>query len=139
MIVLDTNDVSELMRSEPVTAVLDWAGKHPLPSLFTTTITQAEILFGLNLLPEGRRHDRLLTAATRMFEEDFAGRVLPFDVAAAREFAPIAAGRRRQGRSIGSFDTQIAAIAKSRRAVVATRNISDFDGCGLVLVNPWQD
>jgi predicted nucleic acid-binding protein len=85
MIVLDTNVLSEVMRPPPSEAVLRWFAMHPAATLFTTTITQAEILFGLALLPEGRRRSDLLMAAEQMFAEDFAGRVLPFDsMAAAR-------------------------------------------------------
>ena len=138
MIVLDTNVLSELMRPAPSEAVLRWVGGQPAASLFTTTVTQAEILFGLALLPEGRRRSDLLMAAEQMFVEDFAGRVLPFDAMAATAFAPIAAGRRQKGRPTGAFDAQIAAIASSRGAALATRNVADFMDCGLPIVNPWE-
>lgn len=138
MIVLDTNVLSELMRPAPSAAVLRWVAGQPAASLFTTTITQAEILFGLALLPEGRRRSDLLATAEQMFAEDFAGRVLPFDAAAATTFAPIAAGRRQKGRPTGAFDAQISAIAASRGAALATRNVADFLDCGLSIVNPWE-
>lgn len=138
MIVLDTNVLSELMRPAPSETVLRWVAGYPAASLFTTTVTQAEILFGLALLPDGRRRSDLLAAARQMFAEDFAGRVLPFDTAAATAFAPIAAGRRQKGRPTGAFDAQIAAIASSRGAALATRNGADFLDCGLSLVNPWE-
>lgn len=138
MIVLDTNVLSELMRPAPSEAVLRWVAVQPATSLFTTTITQAEILFGLALLPEGRRQSALLVAAEHMFAEDFTGRVLPFDAAAALAFAPIAAGRRRNGQPTGAFDAQIAAIAMSRGAAMATRNVADFLNCGLPIINPWE-
>jgi toxin FitB len=138
VIVLDTNVVSEAMRPAPSDAVLRWMAAQPSAGLFTTTVTQAEILFGLALLPDGRRRNDLLVAAERMFAEDFAGRVLPFDTAAALAFAPIAAGRRRMGRPTGAFDAQIAAIARSRGASLATRNVADFLDCGLSIINPWD-
>ena len=138
MIVLDTNVVSELMRPAPSEAVLRWISGHPTALLFTTTITQAEILFGLALLPEGRRRGGLVSAAERMFAEDFAGRVLPFDGAAAQAFAHIAAARRQKGRPTGALDAQIAAIAHSRGASLATRNVADFLDCGPVIINPWE-
>ncbi|MCM8738621.1 type II toxin-antitoxin system VapC family toxin [Azospirillum sp. A1-3] len=138
MFILDTNVLSELMRPAPSEAVLRWVAGHPAVSLFTTTVTQAEILFGLALLPEGRRRSDLLGAAEQMFAEDFADRVLPFDAAAAAAFAPIAAGRHQKGRPTGAFDAQIAAIAASRNAALATRNVADFLDCGLSIFNPWE-
>ncbi len=104
-----------------------------------TTITVAEILFGIDLLPKGKRRDKMLAEANATFAEDFAGRILPFDETAARAFPEVAAARRAQGRPISDLDAQIAAIARSRDAVLATRNIADFEGCGLHLVNPWQE
>lgn len=139
MIVLDTNVLSELMRPRPSEQVLRWVDTQPNTALFTTTVTQAEILFGLALLSEGRKRTELLKAAEQMFEEDFAGRVLAFDAVAAQAFALIAADKRRLGRSTGNFDTQIAAIARSRSMAVATRNVSDFQDCGLTLMDPWKD
>jgi len=139
MIVLDTNVISEVMRPAPADAVLRWIAGQPAALLYTTSVTQAEILFGLALLPEGRRRDGLMTAAEQMFAEDFAGRVLPFDTIAAQAFAPIAAARRRKGRPTGTFDARIAAIARSRGTALATRNEADFLDCGLVIINPWKD
>lgn len=138
MIVLDTNVLSELMRVGPSDQVLRWVAAQPSERLFTTTVTQAEILFGIKVLAAGRRRDALLAAAEQMFEVDFAGKVLPFDPAAARAFAELAAERRRQGRPAGGFDIQVAAIAQSRGATVATRNVGDFDGIGPPVINPWD-
>ena len=139
MIVLDTNVLSELMRPEPSDVVLRWMLGQPSDSLVTTTVTQAEILFGVRLLPEGRRRTALVAAAEQMFETDFAGRVLPFDSAAARQFAELAAERQRRGRPTGAFDLQVAAITKSRGATVATRNVGDFEGFGPPVINPWDE
>ncbi|MBB2156603.1 type II toxin-antitoxin system VapC family toxin [Gluconacetobacter diazotrophicus] len=138
MIVLDTNVLSELMRAEPDPAVMAWMSRQPVPALFTTTVTQAEILYGLALLPEGRRRDTLLAAAHAMFEDIFPGRILPFDAEAARAYADIAAQRRREGDPISQFDAQIAAVARSRAATLATRNTRDFGRCGIALLNPWH-
>lgn len=139
MIVLDTNVLSELMRATPDPQVEHWIARRPASSLFVTTITQAEILYGVALLPSGKRRDRLRVAVDGLFEQDFAERLLPFDEAAAREFADIASGRKRRGSPISQFDAQIAAIAKSRGAELATRNVADFTDCGLAIVNPWLE
>lgn len=138
MIVLDTNVLSELMRPKPATTVTQWVAAQSAASLFTTTITQAEILHGIMLLPEGRRRNSIDAAADAMFEEDFDGRILPFGSHAAHAYAEIAAGRRRLGRPISQFDAQIAAIAYSTGAGVATRNVADFEECDLQVIDPWQ-
>jgi toxin FitB len=137
VIVLDTNVLSEGLKPTPSAAVMDWMCGEPLESAFTTSISEGELLFGIALLPDGRRRGALEVAVTRLFSERFAGRVLPFDSAAAREFAEIAAGRRRIGKPISEPDARIAAITRSRRAVLATRNVSDFIDCGIELIDPW--
>lgn len=138
MIVLDTNVISELMRREPDATVMAWIGEQPIAGVFTTTLTQAEIFYGLALLPEGRRRDDLLAAARPMFEVDLAGRVLSFDTDAAGVYPEIAAGRKLAGRPISQIDAQIAAIVRSRGARLATRNVADFADCGITVVNPWS-
>lgn len=138
MIVLDTNVVSELMRAAPNQAVVHWVAAQPMASLYTTSITQAEVLHGILLLPPGRRRSAVEAAAAAMFREDFAGRILAFGSDAAPPYARIAAQRRRAGRPISQFDAQIAAIAAAHGAAVATRNVADFDGCGVKVVDPWQ-
>jgi predicted nucleic acid-binding protein len=138
VIILDTDVLSEMMRAEPDSTVAAWFSARPASSLFTTTVTQAEILYGLGLLPSGKRRAGLEAAVREMFATDFAGRVLPFDQPAAQAYAEIALARRRAGRPITQFDAQIAAIARSRDAGVATRNVTDFDGCGIGVIDPWQ-
>ena len=138
MIVLDTNVLSELMKPAPAARVVKWMAAQPAPILYTTSITQAEILHGLMLLPRGRRRNALEAAATSMFEEDFGGRILGFGADAAPRYAQIASDRRRAGRPISHFDAQIAAIARLAGAALATRNLGDFEGCGLTVVNPWE-
>jgi predicted nucleic acid-binding protein len=138
--ILDTNVVSELMASSPAGAVLDWVEKlRTADELFLTAVTVAEILYGVELLPKGKRRDKLALDAEDMFAEDYSGRVLVFDEAAARAFAQIAVSRRRIGRPIAELDAQIAAIASVHDATLATRNTADFEGCGIRLVNPWVD
>ncbi len=139
MIILDTNVVSELMKSKPDSAVLRWVAERPANTLYTTSVTVAEILYGVLLLPTGKRRTALEAAAEAMFDEDFGGRVLPFGGEAARTYARIGAQRRRAGRPISQFDAQIAAIAAAARAPVATRNVDDYEGCGIKVLNPWID
>ena len=137
MIVLDTNVLSETLRPKPSANVLTWMRSEPVSSLFTTTITEAELLYGIELLAPGKRRQSLEAVVGLIFTDDLAGRILPFDSAAAREYAEIAAARRRAGRSISEADARIAAIARSRGAALATRNVEDFAGCELQVIDPW--
>ena len=139
MIVLDTNVVSELMRHTPDEGVAGWAAKQPAAALYTTSVTQAEILYGIERLPVGKRRAALEGAAQAMFNEDFAGRILGFDSHAALAYAGIAAMRERAGRPISQFDAQIAAIVAAARATLATRDVDDYQGCGVKLIDPWND
>ena len=137
---LDTNVLSELMREQPAAAVLDWFSQNTLISMQTSSITQAEILTGIALLPNSKRRTALAVAAEQMFEEDFARLCLPFDAAAAKTYAMVVAARTLQGQPMSTEDAQIAAIALAAGLTVVTRNIKDFDNIdGLPLVNPWQD
>ena len=138
MIVLDTNVLSELMRTSPHERVVEWMDTQPASRLFTTTVTQAEILYGVGLLPTGKRKQALAAAVDAMFEQDFKGRVLPFDGPAAATYAEICTDRVRLGRPISQFDAQIAAITRSRGAALSTRNTPDFDECGIHVIDPWQ-
>jgi len=137
MILLDTNVVSELMKSAPEPAVMAWINAIPGPTVFVSAVTQAEILYGVALVPEGKRRQGLAQAARTAFEIYFRGRILPFDSEAAEAFAELAAARRQTGRPISQADAQIAAIARSRGAELATRNVPDFEGCGVEVINPW--
>ncbi len=137
MIVVDTNVISELMRPEPNPKVLAWIAAQPRAQLYTTHINQIEILYGIAVLPEGRRRDALKGAAEGMFAEDFAGRLLPFGASAATRYAEIMLSRRRIGKPIEGFDALIAAIALAAGATVATRDVGGFSDCGLAIVDPW--
>src|SRR5437016_4022067 len=126
MIVLDTNVLSEVLLPRPAAALQRWMEARSATSLFTTAISEAEIYYGVALLPKGRRRAALEGLVASIFGEEFSGRILPFDSAAAKAFAEIAATRRQLGRPLSTADAQIAAIARSRGAAMATRNVADF-------------
>lgn len=138
MSILDTNVVSELMRPSPTEIVAEWVDRQISTSLYISTITEAELRYGAELLPEGRRKSGLLSTMESMFQDEFAGRILPFDRAAAQAYAVIAATRRAAGLSVKHSDCQIAAIARATGLSVVTRNVRDFEGCGLDIINPWS-
>lgn len=138
MIVLDTNVVSALMRHEPEPAVVAWLDGLPPESIWTTSITVFEVRLGLEILAEGRRRRQLEDAFSQALAEDLEGRILPFDVAAAQAAGRIAAERRQIGRTVEIRDVQIAGIVQARKGTLATRNTRRFEGCGLVLVDPWS-
>ncbi len=137
MIVLDTNVLSEMMRASPDTAFARWMQSLRPAEQFTTAVSEAEILYGLAVLPPGRRQNILVHAADAVFGT-LKGRILAFDSAAARAFADIGAARRQSGHPIGEADAQIAAIARVHGAGVATRDVADFAGCGVRVVSPWN-
>ena len=140
MTILDTNVLSEIMAVSPSQAALRWIKNRRLADkVVITSITVAEILYGIELLAAGKRRDKLSADAEAMFAEDFPADTLNFDEQAARSFSRIAATRRQQGRPIAEMDAQIAAIAHIHGATLATRNIADFEGCGILLANPWLD
>jgi toxin FitB len=136
MIVLDTNVVSELMRPEPAPQVASWVRARDRRELRTTAVTLAEVRYGIARLPEGRRKQVLLAAADDIFSA-FADQVLPVDTVVAEHYAVIASTRERAGRPIEGFDALIAAICRSHGAALATRNVPDFDGTGIELIDPW--
>lgn len=138
MFVLDTNVLSAVMDSQPVPEVAAWVAAQPEEQIFTTAVCQAEILAGVEIMPEGRRRRGLEAMAKAIFANAFDGRVLPFDSAAAAAYADIFAARRRAGRPTAPHDLMIAAIARANDASMVTRNTADFDGCGLTLINPWE-
>jgi len=139
VILLDTNVVSAFMQREADPAVVAWLDSQPAESIWTTSITVFEVRMGLELLAAGRRRRALEDAFAKMIEEDFEGRVTPFDSAAAHAAGRIAAERRRSGRSVEIRDVQIAGIALARRAAIATRNVRYFQELPLTIVNPWEE
>lgn len=137
MTILDTNVVSEVMKPAPSDVVMDWLAVRRAPEVFITALTQAEILTGIEILPGGKRRTALKIAWDAMLKRLYEGRILPFDSDAAHEFSRIVAARRKLGRPISQIDAQIAAIARSRGASVATRNSGDFEHCGIPVLDPW--
>jgi predicted nucleic acid-binding protein len=137
MIVVDTNVVSELMRPSPSAVVVGWVHRYER-ALYTTSITLAEIRYGIERLPDGRRKELLRSTAGEVFA-DFEERVLPFDAEAAVAYATIVSSRDRTGLPIDGFDAQIASISRSHRAGLATRNTKDFQDTGIETIDPWQE
>ena len=136
-VLLDTNVVSELMRKAPDPTVAVWAAGHRLENLFFSAVGEAELRYGAATLPTGQRRETLVSDIERMLGEAFEDRVLPFDSGAARAYADIAAKRRSTGRAVAPADCQIAAIARSRRMAVATRNVRDFEDVNIEVIDPW--
>lgn len=137
MIVLDTNVVSELMRKEPEPRVIEWVDGHPAGDVFLTSVTTAELLYGIARLPDGRRKDSLAAKTQELLLDDFVGQVLAFTVDASTHYADIVITRERQGAPISMADAQIAAICRLYGAVLATRNVRDFAGTGVDVRDPW--
>jgi predicted nucleic acid-binding protein len=139
MIIADTNVISEVVRGSPDSRVLAWWDEHRVRSLCTTSITAGELLYGVAKLPEGKRKTELTLAIFELLETDLGGRIEPFEAIAAPDYAKVMAGRERAGRPVGVADAQIAAICRVKGAILATRNVLDFDGTGVEIVNPWDN
>ncbi len=137
MIVLDTNVVSELMRPVPNPAVLAWVDAQSDRDLWLCSVVVSELLYGLARLPMGSRRAQLTQAFETMLAEDFAGRVLAFDLPAAVVYADLVSAREQQGQPLAMADAQIAATCLAHGARLATRNVRDFEGLGLSWLNPW--
>jgi predicted nucleic acid-binding protein len=139
MIILDTNVLSALMQKLPDSQVIEWLDEQPMESVWLTAITLFEARFGLALLPKGRRRQALEDAFDQLLADDLEGRVLDFDAPAAVAAANLAASRQRAGRPVDMRDTQIAGIAVSRKAKLATRNVRHFADLEVEVINPWTD
>ena len=139
MLVFDTNVLSELMWPAPNTAITSWVAEQTTSTLYLTAVSEAELRYGLAIMPPGRRRDGLAQGLERMLRTGFANRILPFDSSAAYTYAEIAAARRALGRPIPEADCQIAAIARSRDMAVVTRNVRDFADTGIGVIDPWTD
>lgn len=139
MILLDTNVLSELMKSAPAGVVIEWVNAQSSHDLHVSTVTIGEIEYGLRILPDGRRRDDLRARFETFVERAFSDRVLSYDAEAARAYGDIMGVRKEMGRPMSVPDGQIAAIARSQTLTVASRNTRDFDGCGVELVNPFVE
>ena len=139
MFIIDMNVASELMRPEPAPAVAAWIAERDAEELYLTAVSEAELLYGIAIMPAGTRRDALEASMNRWLDQSFGERILPFDSAAARAYAEIASDRRRAGRPIGEADCRIAAISRSRGAVLVTRNVRDFEATAVDVVDPWTD
>lgn len=139
MIVLDTNVISEPMRSNSDPAVMAWLDRQVADTLYLTTINLAELLVGIENLPDGKRKDGLGAALAELLSSLFESRILSFDQAAAKAYAPIFARAKASGRAIGVADGQIAAIATDRGFAVATRDPAPFIAAGVPVINPWSE
>jgi toxin FitB len=137
MIVLDTNVLSELMRRRPTARVVRWVDEQDASGLAITAVTVAELLYGVARRADSARKTKLAVAVDALVREDFAGRVLPFDTAAAEHYADLVADRERQGRPVSVSDGQIAAICRCHGTQLATRNVRDFDATGITVLDPW--
>ena len=133
---LDTNILSESLKSAPAHTVMRWLAAQDSSPLYTSAVSQAEIPYGVEALPPSRRKDRIRTAIERIFAEEFGDWILPFDPDAPHAFAGIVIARRAVGRPISQLDAMIAAISRSHRAAVACRNTAYFEGCGIAVINP---
>jgi len=137
MIILDTNVVSEPLRPKPEPAVLEWLDAQEPQTLYLTSVNLAELLAGIEALPAGRRRSALKQALNEQMMPLFEGRILAFDVAAAEALARLNADAAAVGNPIGFADGAIAAIAASRGFALATRNVRDFRGTGVPILDPW--
>jgi predicted nucleic acid-binding protein len=138
VIILDINVISEPMRPAPSPRIISWLDAQNEADLWLTAITAAELRAGVARLPDGRRRRALENTIAATLEEDFAGRILPFDADAATQYAAIVARQAQSGRMIEPLDIQIAAIARLHGSAVATRNVSHFEDCGVEIVDPWE-
>ena len=138
VVLVDTNIVSEFMTSPPADAVRRWLNAQDPVSLYLPSIAIAEICFGLGVMPEGRRRSLLAERFEQFIALVFQDRVLAFDAGAARVYGEIRGRRQAAGRPISNFDAQIAAVARTRGLVLATRNVKDFADCEIELVNPFE-
>jgi predicted nucleic acid-binding protein len=138
MILFDTNIISELMKPSPSSKVINWLDQQKTTKLFVSTISIAELSYGLNALPEGTRRVQLTEAFNKAIIESFKYRILSFDESAAHLYGKIMGNRKKLGKPLNTLDGQIAAIAYTQNLAIATRNVNDFTECGVDIINPFN-
>ena len=138
MILLDTNVVSEPLKLSTDAAVLAWIDAQLIETLYLSTISLAELRFGIAALPMGKRRDTLHTSLEQRILPLFSGRILAFDEAASNTYAVLRARARMEGKAIATADGYIAAIAMTHGLIVATRDTGPFEAAGLKVINPWS-
>ena len=138
MIILDTNVLSEPIKPQPNPLVLDWLDRQDIDTLYLTTLNVAEVLYGIELLSEGKRKKTLKLSMTKLLDRRIGGRILPFDDLAARRYVSIAVLARKHGQSLSFADAQIGAIAAIHGFAVATRDEVPFKAMGIKVINPWN-
>lgn len=138
MIVLDTNVISELWKADPDTTVMTWLDRQVVETLYLAAITVAELQYGIECMPAGHKRATLAERLSQQVLPAFNGRILSFDLSAAKAYGSLMAEARRQGKAIGKADGYIAAIASSHAFSVATRDVSPFEAAGLAVINPWD-
>jgi toxin FitB len=138
VIILDTNVISEPVRSNPSANVLAWLNREDHKGLFLTAISLAEILSGFALMPKGKRRNDLSSGMQSVIEKYLGSRILPFDASAARAYAELIEAAKISGRLLSEADAQIAAIVRAQRCVIATRDTAPFLAAGVEVINPWD-
>lgn len=138
MIILDTNVVSALMREQPDAQVVNWLDNEPTSSIWITSITMMEIIFGLQTMAPGRRRESMKKSFELVLEKKIEDRIAPFDAAAGRQAADLMAIRKRKGRPGEIRDTMIAGIVLASHATLVTRNTSHFEDITVSIINPWS-
>lgn len=138
MILLDTNVVSAAMAPEPPSRLLEWLNRQSTETLFLSSITLAEIAYGIRILPDGRRRRSLGERFEKFIAVGFAQRILAFDAPSAAQYPEVMGHRREIGRPLSALDGQIVSIARAHSSALATRNLRDFEDCGVELINPFE-
>jgi toxin FitB len=138
VILLDTNVISELVRTVPDDKVLAWFEYNAAIPMYVSTITEAELWLGVYSLPVGKRRSIIESCISEILKTDFAGHIVQFDSQSALVYGQLYGKRKALGKPISREDCQIAAIAQVHRLKLATRNVSDFEHCDITLINPWQ-